>query len=223
MDLPDLRVRVLSLADFVSSRPVGKAVSRLEKILPRDADREYVESASRVLIIPGGGAAADEIRRLDLLASLAPERSHRAAIHAMSLNAVVLARTLANPFSVVTSRSEAFSAWELARIPILCPAAFLNKEETGLRSDSSPELSVSKRLPASWDITSDSIAAWISHRWPATQLVLAKSADEPDSEILKWARCGAVDPAFEELSRGLQVQWANLRAARSELPSGMPK
>ncbi len=190
MDLHDLRSRLLRL---ISS------------------NTENNESIGRVLIIPGGGAAADEIRRLDRLASLTPEQSHRAAIDAMSSNAAVLARTFGHPFDVVRSRAEANRAWDSARIPILCPATFLVEEERNVEPNPSLQFTSSKRLPASWDVTSDSIAAWIAHRWPASRLILAKSANAPDGNISNWARNGSVDPGFESLSHDLQVCWANLR------------
>ncbi|MFN9719893.1 MAG: hypothetical protein ACK58L_14430 [Planctomycetota bacterium] len=223
MDLPDLRTRLLTLAEFVSTRLTGGTLNRPAEVVRGDVSSELVEFANRVLIIPGGGAAADEIRRLDSLAALAPEQSHRAAIDAMSLNAGLLARTSGRPFLVVRSRVEAIRAWNSAMVPILCPSTFLIDEECGLEPDACHQLTSSRRLPASWDITSDSIGAWITLRWPASRLVLVKSVDEPGTDVSTWARCGAVDPAFETLSCGLMIQWLNLRDTGSEWQLRMPQ
>ena len=53
-------------------------------------------------------------------------------------------------------------------------------------------------IPKSWDVTSDSIAAWLAGKVNAQQLVLVKS-DKPEGEALSlkmMSQSGIVDNAF---------------------------
>ena len=64
-------------------------------------------------------------------------------------------------------------------------------------------------LPASWDVTSDSIAAHLARK-TERELVLAKSVPPPRSIAVAAAR-GDVDRYFETAASGLAVHWLNLR------------
>jgi 5-(aminomethyl)-3-furanmethanol phosphate kinase len=68
-------------------------------------------------------------------------------------------------------------------------------------------------LPRSWDVTSDSIAAFLSIAWRAAALVLVKSSPRPAGQSAAAARRGLVDKYFPEMAgRVPAVAWANLRA-----------
>lgn len=164
--------------------------------------------SGRCLIVPGGGAAADEIRRLDRLVSLSATQSHWLAIEAMSFNADVLSRLLGRDFAVSASREDAESVWHKSRFSILDPTRFLVAEEQ--RTSKQTECPSASILPASWDVTSDSIAAWIAHRWPTERLVMVKSCDRPFGSMWDWAKAGAVDPYFPQVAQGLSIDWVNL-------------
>ena len=101
---------------------------------------------------------------------------------------------------MVTDRQQARSCWRLERAAVLAVDPFLRDEErsAGPRN----------RLPRSWDVTGDSIAAWIAGRWPAEELVLVKSRDIPTGDST-----GAVDAQFSRVAAGCgQVSWVNLRS-----------
>jgi 5-(aminomethyl)-3-furanmethanol phosphate kinase len=53
-------------------------------------------------------------------------------------------------------------------------------------------------ISESWDVTSDSLAAWLAWRIGATHLVLVKSAPAPDPSLSpeRLAALGLVDAAF---------------------------
>jgi 5-(aminomethyl)-3-furanmethanol phosphate kinase len=181
MSLPDLNERLHSLLKRVSGQ---------------------------CLIVPGGGAAADEIRELDRLVSLSAMQSHWWAIEAMSFNADVLSRLLGRDFAVSASREDAESVRHKSRFSILDPTRFLVAEEQ--RTVVPKECLSASILPASWDVTSDSIAAWIAHRWPTKRLVMVKSCDRPLGSIWDWSKAGAVDPCFPQIAQGLSIDWVNL-------------
>jgi 5-(aminomethyl)-3-furanmethanol phosphate kinase len=164
----------------------------------------YLESQgaeARVLIV-GGGKAADVVRELDGVHNLGPRRSHTLALHAMDLTAHLLAALL--PTAQVVTRVERLpTLWRGSALPILSPRRFLDGADAR-----SPD-----PLPASWDVTSDSIAARVAVYLQAQELVLLKSAPiPPDADRNAAARLGLVDPAFPGVARGLdRIAYVNLR------------
>ena len=60
-------------------------------------------------------------------------------------------------------------------------------------------------LPASWEVTSDSIAAWLAEGLGAGELVLLKSSEPTLPTPSEWATSGYVDAYFLEASANLPV------------------
>jgi len=55
----------------------------------------------------------------------------------------------------------------------------------------------SSNVKASWDITSDSLAAWLANQLLATELILVKSAEVPrEQNIQQMQKQGLLDQAF---------------------------
>jgi aspartokinase-like uncharacterized kinase len=155
-----------------------------------------------ILLIAGGGPAGDLIRMMDRIHGLGDAAAHRLALHALDLSAQLLASLL--PGSVFVDRPDELSAvWDRHEIPILAPRRFL--EEVDERGPDP--------LPASWDVTTDSIAARIAIRLEATRLVLLKSAKLPAGiNRQQAARLGLVDRMFPLVARELKiVQYVCLR------------
>jgi aspartokinase-like uncharacterized kinase len=89
---------------------------------------------------------------------LTDDTAHWMAILAMDQYAHLLAERLACGV-VVRSVSEAGRAIERGSVPVLAPSQWLREADP---------------LPHSWDVTSDSIAAWIAGMLQARHLVLVK-------------------------------------------------
>jgi 5-(aminomethyl)-3-furanmethanol phosphate kinase len=173
---------------------------------------EAYDNSERIILIAGGGQAADVIRELDDLHGLGAETAHRLALHAMELSAHILAALLPQAVTV-RDVGGLRSVWSLASIPILAPLLIWDEIES-----SGKEL-----LPMSWDTTSDSIAARIALHLAADRLVLLKSAPLPVGTLRhEAARLGLVDPMFPVVARSLsRVEYVNLRehaAALQPLP-----
>lgn len=117
-----------------------------------------VGRARRVLIVPGGGPFADAVRAVDARVRLSDDAAHWMAILAMDQHAYLIAERLVHS-ALVTSAADIAHAHSNARIPVLAPYRWLR--------DADP-------LPHSWDVTSDSIAAWCAHAVGASQLALIK-------------------------------------------------
>ena len=102
---------------------------------------------ANVLIVPGGGAAADVIRDLDRVHQLGEEASHWLAIRAMSLNAHFLQALLPTARIVAEIPPlDAGSSWS-----ILDAYPFFQADE--VRPD---------HLPHCWEVTSDSLAVRVA-------------------------------------------------------------
>ncbi len=79
-------------------------------------------------------------------------------------------------------------------------------------------------LPASWAVTSDSIAARIATHVKASRLILLKSTSiRRDATRHEAARIGLVDPFFPEAARALhRVEYLNLRDPTARLQMLVP-
>lgn len=155
---------------------------------------------SPLLLLVGGGRAADLVRDWDRRHELGDDTAHRLALDAMSLNSRLVAALI--PQSELVRRPEACEAvWNSNRLPIIDPATFI------------PALEASAgEVPHTWDVTSDSLSAWIAERVSADRLVLLKSLDCPDRGIEMGS--GLVDREFPSLIGGLRrIEWINLRSA----------
>jgi aspartokinase-like uncharacterized kinase len=171
--------------------------------LARFLDGRRADSpVSRHVLLCGGGPFVDSIRRLDRVHHLGDDIAHRLAIQAMDLASAVLLCML--PGAMGVDRVESLGGeWSRDEIPLLLPSAILDELE---KTQSSP-------LPPTWDVTSDTIAAWIAGRLKADSLVLLKSASLPPRPTRDIAaRLKLVDPFFPLISSGLaRVEYLNLR------------
>ena len=118
---------------------------------------ESMATDRTLVVVPGGGRFADEVRRADRRFSLDASHSHWMAVLAMDQSAYLLAH-LARRAVLVRRPSEI----RPGRLNVLAPSAWLLDEDP---------------LPHSWDVTSDSIAAWVARALRSQQLVLLKSID----------------------------------------------
>jgi 5-(aminomethyl)-3-furanmethanol phosphate kinase len=153
-------------------------------------------SAASVLLVPGGGATADVLRDLDRTHHLGEAVSHQLALQSLTVSAAFLSALL-DDAPIVASPLDRWTG-----VAILDAAAFCARD-TGQDS-----------LPASWDATSDSIAARAALVADADELILLKSVDVP--ETVSWqeaAKGGMVDPLFPSLAARIRkVSAVNLRA-----------
>jgi aspartokinase-like uncharacterized kinase len=115
----------------------------------------------RVLVVPGGGPFADAVRDADNRLHLADSAAHWMAVLAMDQVAHLLAARLGSA-AVVTSDGEARDALASGVIPVLAPYRWLSAADP---------------LPHSWNVTSDSIAAWVAGACGAQHLILVKAAN----------------------------------------------
>lgn len=157
------------------------------------------------VVITGGGVWADAIRSLDSMQNQPKlNESHWLAIRAMSLTARLCASMESEARLVTdlkTLQHELSDERLSARFLVFDPASWLRTEEQRRMAD---------RLPMSWDVTSDSIAAHLAHRLGAAELVLLKSIASPVVEAIKKGSI-VVDPYFSVAYRGTPLEICNYR------------
>jgi len=155
------------------------------------------------LMVAGGGPAVDAVRAFDRLHRLSEQQAHWLALAAMRKNAVLAAEWL--NCGIVDFPSRSFSLWA-----VLDPYAFC-KCETKFPPHPDPlprqsrEERIYERLPQSWDVTSDSIAAEAAVLGSAEELILLKSADPPGEPVDRWHLSGYVDPYFHRALAGADI------------------
>lgn len=193
LDLPDLAKRIEWLVNGDYAGPTTESSA-------------WMKTARPILVV-GGGAAADLVREWDRIHSLGAERSHSLALLAMQWNEQLILEILPN-CRRVTSRDKTQAAWADNAVPVVSAFDYLAIEEQA----------AGKVLPHSWDVTSDSIAAWIAVRWNAEALVLAKSVDPPSLPTNGWHDCDTVDRYFARLASEIpKIGWINLRAENATI------
>jgi aspartokinase-like uncharacterized kinase len=125
----------------------------------------------RLVVVPGGGPFADAVRDACSLHDPGGSAAHWMAILAMDQHAHLLRGLL--PTARLTHGPEEI-AQVLAEglLPVLSPFRWLHAADP---------------LPHGWQVTSDSIAAWVAARLGARRLVLLKSipgVPGPDGDML---------------------------------------
>lgn len=157
-----------------------------EPRLQRWLEAIAADSAPRI-VVPGGGPFADRVREAQAAYGLDDLTAHRLAILAMQQHGCAL----------------------LARAPWLRPVQNLAEIEAlgGLPGLWLPwaMVGLEPSIAASWDVTSDSLSAWLGRHLEADDLLLVKAARVPvgDASIDELVALGLVDGAFAAFTAGL--------------------
>jgi aspartokinase-like uncharacterized kinase len=114
-----------------------------------------------LVVVPGGGRFADVVRDSDRRFSLSSEVSHRMAILGMDQFGMLLAQITPNSCATY-SLEDARQLSETEAVPVFLPSRLMFKEDP---------------LKNSWEVTSDSIAAYVAGRLQAAKLILVKDVD----------------------------------------------
>ena len=134
---------------------VVKVGGSLADILP-DLVQVLLEAQKKILIVPGGGGGADWVRTID------PDPD---AAHWMAISAMEQYGHLISSFGIPAVDQLS----EIDRPSVLLPYCLLRREDP---------------LPHTWDVTSDTIAAWVAWR-TGLPLIVLKSVDGLLSEGIK--------------------------------------
>lgn len=165
--------------------PDGPVVVKLGGSLLRDEAldellRAILETQRRVVIVPGGGPFADVVREVQQLVRFSDTLAHRLAIRAMGTFTDILCERYAQLVSAPT-RPAIDAAWRVGLKPVWDASEVIGHPE----------------IPECWEVTSDSLAAWLAGAIDAHALILVKSASlRPGASLHDLVSGGVVDQAF---------------------------
>ncbi len=148
----------------------------------------------RLIVVPGGGEFAETVRVAQRRHAFADRAAHEMALLAMHQYAVMLA-SMTDGFVVAESPREFESVWQRNATPVWAPERMVL---------------AARDVPASWDVTSDSLAAWLAVQIGATRLVVAKSCEVPEAmcrDAAALVASGIVDRAFPGFVEGAGFAW----------------
>jgi aspartokinase-like uncharacterized kinase len=138
--------------------------------------------AGSVIIVPGGGPFAEQVRIAQSQWHFDDVAAHRMAILAMQQMALLL-HSLRPEFPIVTDSESIRYASQVKPVLIWSPQVE-QLDQAG--------------IAASWDITSDSLAAWLAGYIEAEELIIVKSAPIPaQASLPDLQQQGILDAAFQ--------------------------
>jgi len=115
----------------------------------------------KIVIVPGGGKFADVVREFDLIFALSHKTSHKMAILGMDQYGLMLADI--TPGSCLASTVKEIEEFpKIGAAQILLPSHLMFEDNP---------------LENSWDVTSDSIAAYVANQLGAAKLILVTDVD----------------------------------------------
>ena len=153
-----------------------------------------------VVLAPGGGPFADAVRAAQARHGFSDNAAHRMAILAMDQTAMILAD--AAPDFALCAEVRDFEQAAADGAP-----AIWRPSPMALGAD----------IPASWDVTSDSLALWLAITLRAARLLILKAAPAPaDAQLEQLGASGIVDPYLPTLARRFPGEIAVIGPARPE-------
>jgi dihydroneopterin aldolase len=137
--------------------------------------------AGSIAIVPGGGPFADAVRTAQVTMGYDDRAAHIMALMAMAQFGSAL-ESLNPALRLASSRSALFRALKDGKVPVWSPEPMAR----------------SAALPETWDLTSDSLAAWLAGALGANRLVLVKHGrfERVAIDAHDLAARGVVDPLF---------------------------
>ncbi len=144
-------------------------------------------SDGKIVIVPGGGVFADAVRQAQKISKISDVTAHKLAVLAMDQFGHLLHSINPKLATASTELEIDERTWQHRAI-VWLPSHMVLSDET---------------IPKNWDVTSDSIAAWLAEKLDATHLILLKS-DKPDESKLSLKAItnnGLVDFEFQNFVR----------------------
>jgi aspartokinase-like uncharacterized kinase len=114
-----------------------------------------------IVVVPGGGRFADVVRDFDKRFTLSGAIAHRMAVLGMDQFGLLLSQIIPNSCATYLL-SDARQLSEIGVVPVFLPSRLMFREDP---------------LENSWDVTSDSISAYVASRLHAAKVVLVTDVD----------------------------------------------
>lgn len=154
------------------------------------------QAAIPLVLVPGGGPFADRVRDAQPKMRFSDRAAHFMAVLAMEQMGLALAEM--HPRLVpARSLADIEAALSDAKIPVWLPYEMLR----GARD-----------VPEGWDMTSDSLSAWLAGRVGASSLLLIKQTDQISDSLQELAEMGIVDRLLPQMLGGSDLHIAGPQA-----------
>lgn len=174
------------------------------------------QGSGTAVVVPGGGMFAEQVREAQHRYGFNDKVAHNMALLAMEQYGYMLTG-LAPALKPCTTMNQICSAISANRLPLWLPSHMIVENSA---------------LPASWAVTSDSLALWLAGELGAQGIFLVKSAPLPaGATSADLATAGLVDEYLPEIHRtnNIPLYWlcsdeASLMRAilRREIPPKRP-
>jgi 5-(aminomethyl)-3-furanmethanol phosphate kinase len=140
---------------------VGGGLIAIPGALDRVCQEVSAASARHsIIVVPGGGPFADAVRAFDRAFPLSPAAAHWMALLAMDQYAHVLVDRIRGAV-LVDEPGSLLGCLNAGTVAVLAPSRWLRSADV---------------LPRTWEVTSDSIAAFVAGAMDAARLILVKPA-----------------------------------------------
>jgi 5-(aminomethyl)-3-furanmethanol phosphate kinase len=150
----------------------------------------------RLTLVSGGGPFADAVRAAQPKLGYDDRAAHAMAVLAMEQYAIALASL--HDVALAATPEEMKAAHDSGRIALWRPSVMVAGADA---------------VTPGWDVTSDSLAAWLARRLGAASLLMIKSVDVgADRALPDIVSAGVVDPAFTAYVGDTPVHVAGPRA-----------
>jgi 5-(aminomethyl)-3-furanmethanol phosphate kinase len=140
---------------------IGGSLSRGARLPDLCLEISRLGKIYSLLVVPGGGKFADQVRDAYRQYRLSETAAHRMALLAMDQYGYVL-NSLIEESCLTCDLAAALEAAETRRAAILLPFEIVSRSDP---------------LPNSWQVSSDTIAAWVAQASSCPRLVLLKDID----------------------------------------------
>jgi len=146
-----------------------------------------------IVIVPGGGPFAENVRELQRAMHFNDAVAHRLAMLAMHQMAELM-MSLQGGLEIAQSLDEISAVLRRDEVPVWAPLRMIADDVT---------------IPAGWTATSDSLAARLAELLGGAHLVLLKSVNvEKEASAKELARRDVVDPEFPTIVARAGLSWS---------------
>ncbi len=143
--------------------------------------------AGKIVLVPGGGPFADQVRHAQKQYQFNDQVAHHMALHAMDqfgLFLIGIAESHGLEIIPASSLEEIEQALMEQQIPVWLP---------------SYQLRTVQEIKKNWDVTSDSLSAWLARQLNSEQLILIKRVHvDLKMTLAELQRHNLVDSAFKD-------------------------
>jgi len=138
--------------------------------------------AGKLVIVPGGGIFADQVRDAQKKIKFDDKAAHQMALLAMEQYAHLL-KSYASDLDLEDSIEGIQKAINLNQVPVWLPFKMIN---------------ACQDVSANWDLTSDSLALCLAEQLKAAHVILLKSLSSNNLNARQLSESGMVDKNFPE-------------------------